>query len=62
MRVEGLGDRAVEVGIKINEKNSALFWRYSGAIAYLKSERYAMHILLAMTLIMLLAALCALFS
>jgi hypothetical protein len=44
-----------------NEKNSALFRRYSGTIAYLESERYAMHIWLAMALITLLAALCELF-
>jgi hypothetical protein len=47
--------------IKINEKNSALFWSFSGAKAYLESERYAMHICLVATLISLLAALYKLF-
>jgi hypothetical protein len=47
--------------VYINEKNSALFQRYSGAIAYLESKRYAMHIWLAMALSTLLASLCALF-
>jgi hypothetical protein len=46
--------------LEINGK-IALFLRYSDAIAYLESERYAMHIWLAMALITLLAALCALF-
>jgi hypothetical protein len=42
-------------------KNSALFRRFSGFIAYLEDERYTIHNLLDMTLISLLAALSLLF-
>jgi hypothetical protein len=47
--------------VSISTKKIARYFGVIAALAYLESERYTMHIWLAMTLITLLAALCALF-